>query len=136
MEIYFNKHYNVSDSGLYKDFKKKAFLFDLQYAGYLSILYCYLRDERLAGMTDKLELIFSRMFNYKDYDVLTWYHHACYEALKNDKNVALENIEKALKLGFGNYFMLTSDNDLALIRDTPEFKVLLEKYFPDKAGNK
>ncbi len=129
LEIYFNKHYTVVDSSGYDDFVKRVFIFNLQYAGYLSILYCYLRDDRLSELNDKLELIFERMFTYKDFDVFTWYHHACYKALKNDKPAALESIEKALKLGFGNYFMLTSDDDLKLIRDTPEYKALLKKYF-------
>ena len=130
MEIYFNKDYKVTDSMLYKDFKKKIFSFDIQYAGFLSILYCYLREERLFAMDDKLEFIFTNLFKYKEADVLTWYHHACYKALKKDKATALESLEKSLKLGFGNYFMLTSDSDLDFIRDTPEFKALLAKYFP------
>ena len=86
-------------------------------------------------MTDSaknLNFLFDQLFNYKQHEEWTWYHHACYEAVKKDKNAALESIEKALKLGFGSYFMLTSDNDLAFIRDTPEFKALLGKYFPDE----
>ncbi|MEO7394058.1 MAG: hypothetical protein ABIU11_03900, partial [Chitinophagaceae bacterium] len=77
-----------------------------------------------------IDFLFEQLFIYKDHDVYTWFHHACYKALKQDKKDALECIEKALKLGFGNYFILTADNDLAFIRDTPEFKLLMTTYFP------
>ena len=63
------------------------------------------------------------MLNYKDHDVFTWYHHACYRSLKQDKNAALESLEKSLKLRFGNYFMLTSDDDLAFVQAEPEFSI-------------
>lgn len=73
------------------------------------------------------------MFEYKDFDVYTWYHHACYKSLIKDKATALASLEKSLKLGFGNYFMLVSDNDLNYIRSFKEFKALLLKYFPAEA---
>lgn len=135
MQLYFKKNYNITNVTLYEDFKKKAFNFNSQYLCYLGILYCYLRDENLKGQTDKIGFIFSQMFNYKQHDPLTWYHYACYKALNHDKNAALESIEKALKLGFGNYFMLSSDSDLDLIRNTPEFKKFLQKYFPAESKN-
>ena len=64
--------------------------------------------------------------------VWTWYHHACWKSLSKDKTATLESLEKAMKLGFGDYFMLTSDNDLSFIRATPEFSAMMKKYFPDK----
>ena len=131
-EIYFNKQYHISDTKLYNEFRNRVYTFNMQYAGYLFILYCYLRDARLSGLTDKIDLIFSWLFNYKEYDVFTWYHHACYKAMKGDKVAALESLEKALKLGFGTYFSLMSDGDLDSVRDTPEFKNLIRNYFPDK----
>jgi tetratricopeptide (TPR) repeat protein len=132
LELYYNKKYTVTDSSAYLEFKKKSFVFDLQHLGYTSILYCFLRDAELQNDTARIQLVFSRLFNTKDHDVYTWYHHACSKALKQDKKTALESLEKSLKLGFGNYFLLTSDDDLSLLRDSPEFKALLKKYFPDK----
>jgi tetratricopeptide (TPR) repeat protein len=132
LDLYFKKSYTVTDSSLYRDFRDKAFTFDLQYLNYIAILYCALRDPELSEKKEALDYVFSMMYSFKDEEVLTWYHHACFKALKKDKAGALESIERSLKLGFGNYFMLTSDDDLALIRDTPEFKALLKKYFPDK----
>ncbi|MEO6612116.1 MAG: caspase family protein [Chitinophagaceae bacterium] len=137
LELYFNKTYTVTDTKLYKEFQAKSYQFDLQYVGYLSVLYCCIRDTTLLHNTKAFDYVFPQMFHYKDNDVLTWYHHACYKALIKDKKTALESLEKSLKLGFGNYFMLTSDNDLAFIRDSPEFNALLRQYFPaevKKAG--
>ncbi len=136
IDLHFGKRYTVTDSSLFREFSNTAFQFDLQYAGYLSILYCLLRDPQHSGNIKGIEYILNQMFTFKDEDVFTWFHHACYKALKNDKAAALESIEKSLKLGFGNYFMLTSDDDLSLIRDTPEFKALLAKYFPDQPKKK
>lgn len=72
------------------------------------------------------------MKNYKEYAVYTYYHYACYKSLQKKQSEALENLQKSLELGFGNYFILTSDEDLDYIRNTPGFTALLKKYFPDK----
>ncbi|MBL0273731.1 MAG: hypothetical protein IPQ06_11825 [Chitinophagaceae bacterium] len=114
-----NKHYTVKDSSLYREFRDKAFQYDLQYLGYLSVLYCFMRDSILINSTKAFDYIFPELFNFKDESVFTWYHHACYKALIADKQTALESLEKSLKLGFGTYFMLTSDDDLASIRNEP-----------------
>ncbi|MBK9569338.1 MAG: tetratricopeptide repeat protein [Chitinophagaceae bacterium] len=129
-DLYLNKHYTVTDSSLYREFRDKAFQYDLQYLGYLSVLYCFMRDSILINSTKAFDYIFPELFNFKDESVFTWYHHACYKAVIADKKTALESLEKSLKLGFGTYFMLTSDDDLASIRNEPEFKALLIKYFP------
>ena len=89
-----------------------------------------MRVPEMINKTENIDFLFEQLFNYKEHDVYTWFHHACYKALKQDKKDALESIEKALKLGFGNYFMLTNDNDLELIRNASEFKTLLQTYFP------
>ena len=52
--------------------------------------------------------------------------------MKSDKKAALESLEKAIKLGFGDYFMLMNDEDLEFIRATPEFEIKMKTYFPDK----
>ena len=133
LDLYYNKHYTVTDSIAFKNFQTTTFIFNMQHLGYVSILYSFFRDDYLKNDTARINLAFDRLFMMKDHDVYTWYHHACYNALMNNKAAALVSIENALKLGFGNYFMLTSDDDLKLIRNTPEYKTLLKKYFPDKA---
>ncbi|MEO7922555.1 MAG: caspase family protein [Chitinophagaceae bacterium] len=130
LDLYFGKRYTINNNELFKEFSNKSHQFDIQYIGYTSVLYCFIRDSLLINNQAAFDYIFPQMFLYKDYDVLTWYHYACYKALKQDKKTALESLEKALKLGFGSYFMLTSDRDLDLVRDTPEFKSMLQKYFP------
>ncbi|MBL0130593.1 MAG: hypothetical protein IPP43_05310 [Chitinophagaceae bacterium] len=75
------------------------------------------------------------MLTFKQHDPLTWFHYACYKALNNDNKAALEAIEKALKLGFGNYFMISSDADLDMLRGTTEFQKLLKEYFPVESKN-
>jgi tetratricopeptide (TPR) repeat protein len=124
LEMYFNQ---------FNEFRNKVYDFNIQYMSYVSVLYCYLREPTLFTLGDKIELIFSRMKSYSEYDVYTYYHYACYKALQKNKTEALENLQKSLELGFGNYFMVTGDADLDYIRDTPEFNNLLKKYFPDKA---
>ncbi len=133
LDLFLFKKMLIADTVQYEEFKKKVYVFNTQYACYTGILYCYLRDYRLSGMSDKIELIVSKMFDFKQHDVFTWYHYACYKALKKDKKAALSAIEKSMKLGFGNYFMLTSDSDLDFIRSTQEFKTLLQKYFPEES---
>ena len=131
LQLYFGKTYDTTDKIAYRDFTRKTFTFNMQYASYLSMLYTYMRVNGNIDSSRNIDYYFQLLFNYKQHEDLTWFHHACYKALQKDKDGALQSVEKALKLGFGNYFMLTSDNDLAFIRNTPEFKALLEKYFPN-----
>jgi len=136
LELYFNKTYTVKDSSLYYVFSRKTFMFEMQYIAFNSLLYCFMRDSVSLHTNQVFEYIFPKMFAFKDYDMFTWYHHACYKALLNDKTAALQSLEKALKLGFGTYFLLVADNDLAPIRNTKEFKALLLKYFPRESLNR
>lgn len=133
LQLYFGKTYDTTDAAAYKKFSKETFLFNMQYVSYLSMLYTYIRVPGLIDSTRNIDFLFDQLFNYKSHDDLTWFHNACYKALRKDKAGALESLEKSLKLGFGNYFMLTADNDLAILRDMPEFKALVQKYFPNKS---
>jgi hypothetical protein len=76
--------------------------------------------------------LFDQLVNYKQHEAITWYHHACYLAMKKDKSGALESLEKALNKGFGSYFQFAYDKDLDFIRNTPEYNVLVKKYFPEE----
>lgn len=136
LQLYLGKTYDTTDKIAYQEFSRYPFTFNMQYVSYLSMLYTYLRYPGFIDSTKNIDYYFELLSNYKQHEDLTWFHHACYKALQKDKNGALESIEKALKLGFGNYFMLTCDNDLAYIRDTPEFKALVQKYFPKKSAPK
>lgn len=104
----------------------------MQYCSYVSIFYAYIRMPDLIDSTDIINNFFELLLNYKQEDVWTWYHHACWKSLQGDKEATMESLEKSMKLGFGDYFMLTNDNDLSYIRTTPEFSIMMNKYFPDK----
>lgn len=132
LQLYFGKTYTATDVNEIKEFQKKPYLFNMQYLSYLSILYAYMRYPGYLERTENISYLFDQLFNYKQHEVLTWYHHACYKALRRENTPALQSLEKALKLGYGNYFTLMYDADLTFIRDTPEFENLIKKYFPDK----
>ena len=136
LQLYLGKTYDTTDRPAYRKFSKETFMFNMQYASYLSMLYTFIRVPGYIDSTEKIKFLFDQLFNYKMHDNLTWFHNACYKALKKDTAGALESLEKSLKLGFGNYFMLTCDNDLAIIRDTLKFKALLHEYFPDNVAKK
>lgn len=132
MQLYFGKTYTANDKNAYNDFKKKVYIVNMQYSSYVSIFYAYIRVPGLIDSTAIINNLFDLLLNYKQEDVWTWYHHACWKSLLGNKAATMESLEKAMKLGFGDYFMLMNDNDLSFIRRTPEFSAILKKYFPDK----
>ncbi len=52
---------------------------------------------------------------------------AMYYALQNQKEEALENLEKAVALGFKDLHWLQTDDSMKKLRNEPRFKALLEK---------
>ncbi|MGB3162303.1 MAG: tetratricopeptide repeat protein, partial [Chitinophagaceae bacterium] len=134
LQLYLGKSYPRADINSLKEFGRKSHTFNMKYMSLMSMLYAYFRTPNLINNTENINLIFDQLLNFKEYDMLTWYHHACYNSLRQDKQSALENLEKSLKLGFGSYFQLAFDADLDFIRNTPEFKTLLQQYFPEESG--
>jgi tetratricopeptide (TPR) repeat protein len=57
------------------------------------------------------------------------FNMACIYSLKGNIQAAILYLEKALKKGFKNLRLLTTDNDLNNIRSTTEFKTLIQEYF-------
>lgn len=134
MQLYLGKSYDTTDAAAYKKFTRQTFVFNMQYLSYLSAMYMYIRVPGLIDSTASINYLFDQLFTYKSHDDFTWYHNACYKAMKKDKAGALESLEKSLKLGFGNYFMLTNDKDLSILWNDPAYEALVKKYFPDKSG--
>ena len=130
LDLYFEKEFPNADKSLLNKFQKQPYIFNMQYLGYLSVLYAYLRTPGLINNTDNINFLFNLLFNYKQHEAITWYHHACYNAMKKDTVAALKDIEKSLALGYGNYFTLKYDADLARVRQLPTYSKLLKKYFP------
>lgn len=58
-----------------------------------------------------------------------FYNLACLSALQNKKSEAIEYLEKSLINGYDDYDHLTKDTDLDSLREMPEYKKLLKKYF-------
>lgn len=134
LQLYFGKTYTATDVKEFKQFKETQYIFNMQYLSYLSILYGYMRDSAMLNKGTGVQYFFDQAFVYKQHDVYTWYHHACYKSLIKDKQAALASLENALRLGYGNYFTLLYDGDLAFVRTAPEFKNLLKKYFPKESA--
>lgn len=132
MQLYFGKSYKQDDKAAYEAFKRKSYTVNMQYASYLSIMYTYIRVPGLIDSVDNINFVFDQLFNFKQEDAWTWYHHACWKALQKNKTAAIESLAKSMKLGFGDYFMLMHDDDLEFIRSMPEFAAMMKKYFPDK----
>lgn len=132
LNLYLGKSYDTSNRKSFEEFSKRTYIFNMAYFSYLSILYAYIRVPGLIDSTSAVDYVFEQLFTYKQYEATTWFHHACYKAMKKDKTGAVESLDKALKLGFGSYYQLIGDKDLDFIRQSPEFNVLLEKYFPEE----
>lgn len=66
-----------------------------------------------------------------------YYTYSNFYALKNEKDLALSFLKKALDAGFKDFEHIRNDEDLMSIRDTVEFKTLLSQYeTPGKKENK
>lgn len=132
LPMYLGKKYDTTDRVAAAEFRKKMHTFNMQYLSYLSILYIYIRVPGLIDSTRQVNYLFNELFSYKQHEMLTWFHQACYKAMKKDKAGALESLERSLQLGFGSYYQVKNDLDLKFISNTPEYRAILEKYFPEE----
>lgn len=80
----------------------------------------------LNGMEQTVEKILKAEPNY--YEV---YQIACLYSVAGESAKALDALEQGFKKGFDTYDWILVDEDLDNIRDLPEFKALMKKYFPD-----
>ncbi|HQV06161.1 MAG: caspase family protein [Chitinophagaceae bacterium] len=132
MQLYLGKTYDTTDQKAYKAFKKKVYIVNMRYISYISMLYTYFRIPGLIDSTKNIDFVFDIAFQFKQELPWTWYHYACWKSLAKNKTAALESLKKSLAAGFGDYFLIKNDHDLDFIRNTPEFKAMLKKYFPKK----
>ncbi len=136
MQLYLGKQFHMENKNGFEDYRKRMYTFNMQYLSWLSMLYTYIRVPGLVDSTVVVNYLFEQLFKYKQHEMFTWYHHACYQSLKKDLGGSLESLEKALQAGFGNYFQVSSDRDLDFIRQSTGYAALMKKYFPDGARNK
>lgn len=57
-----------------------------------------------------------------------YYNAACLYSRMANKAKALEYLEKSLQMGYNQFTHIERDYDMDFLRDTPEFKALIEKY--------
>ncbi|MEO7983001.1 MAG: caspase family protein [Bacteroidota bacterium] len=131
LQLYFGKTYPRAKENDLKEFSRRSHTFNMQYLSLLSMLYTQFREPGMIDKTENINFLFEQLFSYKQHEAQTWYHKACYSALKKDSKTAVESLEKSLKLGLGSYFQLAFDSDLDFIRNNPQFKTLLQTYFPE-----
>lgn len=87
------------------------------------LAYAYVR----SGQRDKALDVVEKM-NKDSADKGELYDFACLYSLLDDKQQALDFLEKALQLGFCGFVQIGNATDLDNIRGTERFKQLVEKY--------
>lgn len=75
---------------------------------------------------------YEKLYPNEDRTFRNW---AMYHALQNDPTQALSNLKKAIDLGYNDLDFLENDDSLNSIRDTAEFKAMLDKV-KTAGGNK
>jgi Tfp pilus assembly protein PilF len=60
----------------------------------------------------------------------SWYNLACVQARRGAPKKALASLKRALENGFSDAELLSTDPDLASLREAPEFLRLLERLSP------
>jgi len=85
-----------------------------------------------ADLTIKFEIEYKKLSTtdqayYKGNYNSSWYNLACVYALLNEKENALNTLDKAIKLGFIWYSTITGDKDMDNIRKDPRFIVMVTR---------
>ena len=79
------------------------------------------------GWYEKGLLADLKLAELKRDDSVVWYNHACSYALLTRPDDALEALQRAIALGNDDFEHLIRDPDLATIRQSPKFRLLLEQ---------
>jgi len=80
-----------------------------------------------AGMYEKGLQIDQQLAKMRPDDALVHYNLACSYSLLNRIGEALDELEKAVDLGYNDYIHLRSDSDLDKIRGEARFKALVKR---------
>lgn len=97
---------------------------------YKFCFYAYRGLGNEAKALETLNLVINRDTTNRN----SYYEAACFYASMNRPKEALQNLEHALRLGFRNFVKIDIDFLFDNIRNTPEFKNLVEKYKGDKSN--
>ena len=110
------------------DFKKVIELEDTP-DKYECIHYAY----QGLGQYDKAIAAVDSIIARDDSDAGSHYDAACMYSRMKDKENALRHLERALELGYRRFAHIAKDFDLDFIRDSEDFKQLIEKYSVSQA---
>ena len=105
------------------DFKKVIEIEDIP-EKYECIQYAYQGLGQYDKAKEAMDVIISR--DTTDYG--NYYDAACLYSRMKDKDNALKYLEKALKMGYNRFAHMERDFDLDFLRNTSEFKAMIEKY--------
>ncbi len=105
------------------DFKKVIEIEDIP-EKYECIQYAY----QGLGLYDKAKEAMDAIIARDTTDFGNYYDAACLYSRMKDKENALKYLGKALKLGYNRFAHMERDFDLDFLRNTSEFKVMIEKY--------
>ena len=105
------------------DFKKVIEIEDTP-EKYECIQYAYQGLGQYDKAREAMDIIIAR--NTTDYG--NYYDAACLYSRMKDKDNALKYLEKALESGYSRFAHMERDFDLDFLRNTAEFKALIEKY--------
>ena len=105
------------------DFKKVIEIEDIP-EKYECIQYAY----QGLGLYDKAKEAMDAIIARDTTDFGNYYDAACLYSRMKDKDNALKYLEKALTLGYNRFAHMERDFDLDFLRNTSEFKVMIEKY--------
>lgn len=84
----------------------------------------------LLGRHDEASVFRDKALALRPLDGATHYNAACGASLAGDRGRALDLLERAANLGYGNYDWMINDSDLAPLHDEPRFQALAERLRP------
>lgn len=80
-----------------------------------------------VGLYEKGLAVDTRLARLCPADPLVWYNLACSQALLNQRDVALQSLRRAVKLGYHDHEWMSRDTDLRSLREEQGFKLLLKQ---------
>lgn len=84
--------------------------------------FCQLAQRKI----EEAIISYQKCLDLKYQPELTNYNLACAYAIKGERDLSLDHLEKSVRAGFPRPALLTSDPDLASLRSTARYKTILE----------
>ncbi len=101
-------------------------------SNFVNAYICLAEIYYLSNKYDSCINVNKKLLKIKSDESAEWnYNIACLESLLGHQDESLTWLENAIKLGF-KYDRIQEDTDIKDLRKTPEFELLMKKYFPNK----